>query len=261
LSADLKSRFGPVALITGASDGIGRAFSEELAGLGFDLILVARRDAVLHDLARDLMARHRVAVEVIAADLATPQGMAKLIAATEKHQIGLLVASAGFGGLGAFVEADRADVLNMVDLNCRSVVELTHAVSAQMARNRKGGIVLFGSIVGFQGVPGQATYAATKGFVQSFAEGLRAELRPLGVTVLSVAPGPVDSGFAARAGMRLPNAERPEVIARGALAALPRGGTVRPGFLSKLLGWSLSLLPRWGRVMLLAQITRGMRPR
>jgi short-subunit dehydrogenase len=110
-------------------------------------------------------------------------------------------------------------------------------------------------------VPGSATYAATKSFVQSFAEGLGVELAPRGITVLSVAPGPVGTGFAARAGMRMDRAETPETVARVALAALARGGTVRPGPISKLLGWSLALLPRPVRVRLMGQIMKGMTPR
>ena len=149
----------------------------------------------------------------------------------------------------------------MVDVNCRTVVALTHTIATRMAKARKGGIVLFGSLVGFQGVPGSATYAATKGFVQGFAEGLAVELRPLGVSVLCVAPGPVGTGFASRAGMQMGKAETPENVARAALAALPRGGTVRPGFLAKLLGWSLAAMPRWGRVRVLGQIMKGMTPK
>ena len=106
-----------------------------------------------------------------------------------------------------------------------------------------------------------ATYAATKGFVQGFAEALEVEMRPHGIPVLCVAPGPVSTGFGARAGMRMGQAETPEAIARGALAALPRGGTVRPGFLAKLLGWSLAILPRRLRVRVLGRIMTRMMTR
>ena len=224
-------------------------------------MLVARREDVLQGLARDLVARHRVKVQVIAADLSTAQGISNVLAQSVDTPVGLLVAAAGFGSVGPFLEQDAATEANMVDVNCRAVVDLTHAIGQRMARARKGGIILFGSVVGFQGVPWSATYAATKGFVQSFAEGLAVELRPLGISVLSVAPGPVGTGFAARAGMQMALADTPEVVARGALAALPRGGTVRPGFMGKLLGWSLATLPRWGRVRLVGQFMKGMMPR
>ncbi len=127
-----------------------------------------------------------------------------------------------------------------------------------MIRQGRGGIVLFGSLLGFHGAPFSATYAATKGFVQSFAEGLRAELKPLGVSVLSVAPGPVGTGFASRAGMQMAQSATPETVARGALAALGRLGTVRPGFLAKFLGWSLAMLPRPGRVRVMGLIMKSM---
>jgi short-subunit dehydrogenase len=258
-NTDLKRRFGPTALITGASDGIGRAFAEALAAQGFDLLLVARREPVLQALSRDLVAKHGVKVQVIAADLSRPEAPAEVLARTADHPVGLLVAAAGFGSIGPFLDLDPVTEANMVDVNCRAVVELTHGFGKRMAAAGGGGIVLFGSLVGFQGVPGSATYAATKGFVQGFAEALTVEMRPLGISVLSVAPGPVSTGFAARAGMQMGKSDTPEAVAAAALAALPGGGTVRPGFMGKLLGWSLAPLPRWGRVRVLGLIMMGMR--
>lgn len=254
----LKRRFGPAALVTGASDGIGRAFAEQLAAQGFDLILVARREGVLQDMARDLGTRHGVEVRVLAADLSDPAAVPALLRRTEGAPLGLVVAAAGFGSIGPFLERDVACEINMVDLNCRAVVELSSGFGRRMAAQGRGGIVLFGSLVGFSGAPLSATYAATKGFVQGFAEGIAAEMRPLGVHVLSVAPGPVHSGFAARAGMRMARAARPDTVARGALAALGRRTTVRPGVLAKVLGWSLAMLPRRGRVRVMGVIMKGM---
>lgn len=195
---DLKDRFGHTALVTGASDGIGRAFAKALAAQGFDLVLVARRDHVLHGLARDLAAKHGIDVQVIAADLSAPAEVADVLSRTSALPIGLLIASAGFGSIGPFLDREPAVEANMVDVNCRSVVELTHGLATRMAARGKGGVVLFSSVVGFSGAPFSATYAATKGFVQSFAEALAVELRPCGISVLSVAPGPVGTGFAAR---------------------------------------------------------------
>ncbi len=261
MAHDLKTRFGPRALVTGASDGIGRAFAEALASQGLDLVLVARREAVLAGLARELTAKHGVTVAVIATDLAAPGAVAELLSGAEAQDIGLLVAAAGFGSVGAFLDLDPATEAGMVDLNCRAVVELTHGLGLRMAARGRGGIVLFSSVVGFSGAPFSATYAATKGFVQSFAEGLGVEMRPLGISVLSVAPGPVLSGFAARSGMRMSLTDRPETVARAALAALGLGGTLRPGLLGKLLGWSLAMLPRWGRVRILGRIMKAMMPK
>jgi short-subunit dehydrogenase len=254
----LKRRFGPTALISGASDGIGRAFATQLAEHGFDLILVARRDEVLQDMALDLGTRFGGDVRVLAMDLSDPSAVPELMSLTESTPVGLVVAAAGFGSIGPFLDQDMASEINMVDLNCRSVVELSYGFGSRMTAAKRGGIVLFGSLVGFNGAPFSATYAATKGFVQSFAEGIAAEMRPNGVSVLSVAPGPVGTGFAARAGMQMGQAATPEMVARSALAALGRQTTVRPGFLAKFLGWSLAMLPRWGRVRVMGVIMKGM---
>jgi short-subunit dehydrogenase len=115
-----------------------------------------------------------------------------------------------------------------------------------------------GSLVGFQGTPTAANYAATKAFIQAFAEGIHYELKPFGVDVLSSAPGPVASGFAKRADMKMGQAATPEEVARGTVEALGRQVTVRPGFLSKFLGWSLIMLPRLTRVRLMHAIMGGM---
>ncbi len=144
-------------------------------------------------------------------------------------------------------------------MNCRAVVSLTHHYGNLFRNQKRGGIILFGSLVGFQGAPRAANYAATKAYIQTLAEGLRVEMKPFGVDVLSVAPGPVHTGFATRAKMNLGNgAEKPEVIAKGALAALGRRATVRPGFLAKFLGYSLSTAPRFIRVMIMTAIMGGM---
>ncbi|PWK59149.1 SDR family NAD(P)-dependent oxidoreductase [Roseicyclus mahoneyensis] len=257
----LKARFGPAALITGASDGIGRAFAGRLAEQGFDLILVARREAALQDLALDLGERFGVRVTVVALDLSQAGAVSDLLTRPETAQIGLVVAAAGYGSIGTFLQQDLAQEAGMVDLNCRSVVELVHGTGRRMADRGRGGIIVFSSLVGFSGAPLSATYAATKGFVQSFAEGIAPELRQRGVDVLSVAPGPVGTGFAARAGMQMGRSASPDTVARAALSALGRRGTVRPGGLAKLLGWSLAMLPRQGRVRVLGAIMKGMTAR
>lgn len=254
----LKRRFGPTALVTGASDGIGRAFAMQLAENGFDLILVARRASLLQDLAQEIGTRCDVAVRICAMDLSDPTKVPELMRLTEGLPVGLVVAAAGFGSIGPFLEQDMETEINMVDLNCRCVVELSYCFGQRMAAEGRGGIILFGSLVGFNGAPLSATYAATKGFVQSFAEGIAAELRPRGVDVLSVAPGPVGTGFAARAGMQMGQAATPAMVAQRALSALGRQTTVRPGFLAKFLGWSLAMLPRWGRVRVMGVIMKGM---
>lgn len=254
----LSARYGPWAVVTGASDGIGRAFAEALAAAGLDLVIAARRGEVLATLARELAAAHHVRVKVVAVDLATHAGVATLLAETADLDVGMLVAAAGYGTSGAFTDLEVAPELDMIDVNCRAVVELAHGFGRRFARAHRGGIVLMSSLLAFQGVPRAATYAATKAFVQTFAEGLRLELRPHGVDVIASAPGPIRSGFANRAAMTMSFAQTPRDVAGSTLAALGRTTTIRPGWLSKLLELSLAMLPRWGRVRMMAIVMRGM---
>jgi len=256
---ELRERYGPWAVVTGASDGIGRSTATLLAEAGVHVVLVARRSEVLDALASDLRASHGVDTQVVAADLTTPSGVDAVLDRTRGLDVGLFVAAAGFGTTGPFIDSNLDDELAMVDVNCRAVVGLTHGFARRLADRGAGGIVLFGSLVGFQGVPQTANYAATKAFVQSFAEGLRLELKPVGVEVLATAPGPTRSGFAAHASMTMSSAADVDVVARSTLRSLGRrSSTVRPGALAKLLGFSLIMLPRWARVRLMGTIMSGM---
>jgi short-subunit dehydrogenase len=119
-------------------------------------------------------------------------------------------------------------------------------------------MVLISSILGIQGTPYSAHYGATKAYVQALAEGLSVELSPLGVDVLAAAPGPTNSGFASRAGMRMGMSLNPTDVARSTLAALGRRSTVLPGFLSKLIIYALAPLPRRARVRIMGRVMRGM---
>jgi uncharacterized protein len=253
-------RYGPWALVTGASDGIGRAIAEQLAQDGFNLVLVARRQEALDALAAEL-GRTGVETRVVASDLGPRGGAAQLDKATAELDIGLVVAAAGFGTSGALLDASLETELDMVDLNCRSVVEISSVFGRRLAARGRGGIVLFSSVVAFQGTPGAVNYASTKAFVQTFAEGLARELKPSGVDVLATAPGPTHSGFASRANMKMGFAATTKDVARATIAALGRSGTVHPGFVAKLLGWSLRPLPRWARTTIMAQAMASMRPK
>lgn len=250
--------YGPWVVVTGASDGIGRAFAMQLAKSGLNVILSARRARVLEELAVDIERMHHVETLVVAGDLGAREGIEGLIEATKDLDVGMFVAAAGFGTSGDFVSAELASELSMIDVNCRAVVELSHHYARRFVARGSGGIVLFGSIVGWQGTPHAANYAATKAFVQTFAEGLGHELSGTGVEVVSSAPGPVRSGFADRADMTMGFAHTPEVVASQTLAILGRRRTAVPGWFSKLLTWSLTPLPRFLRVRIMAQVMGGM---
>ncbi len=249
----------PWALVTGASDGIGRATAEELARSGYNLVISARRSDLLEDLAAKLIRETSREVRIIPADLSSHEGPALLDAETRDLNLSCVVFAAGYGTSGSFLENDLETELRMVDLNCRAVVDSAHRFSRRMRdKNTKGSIVLFSSLVGFQGVPRAANYAATKAFVQVLAEGLKHELVPLGINVIAVAPGPVNSGFADVAGMTMGKAATPQEVAKATVKKLGSSGTIRPGFLSKFLEFGLFMLPRRGRTTVMKAVMAGM---
>ncbi|MDY3552681.1 SDR family oxidoreductase [Gemmata sp. JC717] len=254
----LRERYGPWAVVTGASSGIGRSLAEQLAAAGLNTVLVSRSAEVLDHLAADLRNRYAVEARPLPLDLAGGNGIEPLAEATAALDVGLLVASAGFGTSGAFLDSTLADELAMLDLNCRATVAQSWHFGKRFAARGRGGMILFGSVVGFQGTPYAAHYAATKAYIQSLGEALSVELAPFGVDVLTAAPGPTRSGFAARAGMTMGAALDPDTVAGSILAALGRRPTVLPGLLSKLLAYSTFGLPRWARVRIMGRVMRKM---
>lgn len=255
MKKDWKERYGPWAVVTGASSGIGRAIALELGRCGLNLVLVARRESQLKALASELPTDTRI----VLANLASTVGIEKVLASTEDLDVGLLVASAGFGTSGPFVSNAVETELEMVSVNCRAVTWMSHVYSARMLEaGRTGGLILMSSIVAFQGVARAANYAATKAYIQTFAEGLHRELAPGGIDVIASAPGPVQTEFGSRADMIMNTAAEPSRVAASTLNALGRKVTIRPGFLAKFLGYSLSILPRGLRVLVMGLIMGGM---
>lgn len=254
----LRTAYGPWALVTGASSGIGLELATQLAKAGFNLVLNARSESTLHQIASQLTQQSGQDVRVVAADLTQPAGVQQLIEATDGLEIGLLVASAGYGTSGLFINSELASELDMVRVNCEALLALTYHFSQRFVQQGRGGLILMSSLVAFQGVPYSANYAATKAYVQSLAEALALELKPKGVDVLAAAPGPVASGFGGRANMMMNMALTPAQVGVPILQALGRQTTVLPGFLTKLLTYSLRTVPRWAKVRIMQQVMRGM---
>lgn len=250
--------YGPWALVTGASDGIGAAFAHALAAKGLNLVLVARREERLAALATQLQIAFAIQVRVLPLDLARPASAQALFSGTADLDIGLLVAAAGFGASGPLLQSEAGIEAGMVEVNCAAVLQQCLHYGRRLADRRRGGLVLLSSVLAFQGTPYAASYAASKAYIQALAEGLGQEIQGAGVDVLAVAPGPVASGFAARARMRLGQTMTPQTIAQVSLAALGKQRTVRPGWLSKLLGWGLCTAPRFLRVRIIGTIMQGM---
>ena len=250
--------YGPWALVTGASSGIGRAFACELASRGLNVILVSRTKSTLTELSLHLEGSYGVKTRVVDADLGDATGVAEVIETAKSLDVGLYVASAGFGTSGPFVDADVSNEVDMIQVNCVAAVELTHLAANQMRKRGRGGIILLASLVGWQGVPLSATYSGTKAFIQSFAEAIRIELKHSGLDVLSVAPGPVLSSFDRRANMKIERGVTPETVALESLRALGRKATVFPGAISKILTYSLFTAPRSLRVQIMRKVMSGL---
>jgi hypothetical protein len=222
----------PVALVTGASSGIGEAFANALAPRGHDLVVVARRADVLGDLATRLTTEHGIFVEVVAADLATAGGVATVEErlGDPNRPIDLVVNNAGVGTMGRFwelpVDAEAAEVA----LNVLAVVRLTHAALGPMVARGRGGIINVSSIGAYQPTPLHATYGATKAFVSSFTNAVHEELRNTGVKAMVLAPGYTRTGFQAEGfdPRRLPDLvwQQPDEVADAALKAFDRGRAV-----------------------------------
>ena len=192
-----------LALVTGASSGIGAEIARYHAEKGGDLILTARRADALQALKSELEAEHGITAHVMVADLAAAGGAEALCQriADAGLTIEILVNNAGFGAIGKFIDHDLAKQQSMIDLNVKALVTLTHAFVAQMVARGRGRILNIGSVAGTTPGPNQLVYFATKAFVNSFSHALSHELRRTGVTCTVMTPGFVETEFAEIAGM------------------------------------------------------------
>jgi len=223
-------------LITGASSGIGETFARKLAAQGHDVLLVARSEDKLIALCNELGLNHNVRAQYLVADLSQPDAPARLLEETRERnlEIDLLINNAGFGSMGEFGKLDLNRELNMIDLNVRSLVELTHLFLQPMLKRGSGSIINVASTASFQPVPFMATYAATKAFVLSFSEALWEENRTYGVKVMALCPGVTETGFFDASRMKRPPgriSQTSEQVVDVALRALKRGKS------SVISGW------------------------
>lgn len=239
-------------LITGASAGLGEGFARALAAERHALILTARRTDRLEALATELRAAHGITVHVFAADLADPAAPARLIAdiAAAGISIDTLINNAGFGARGAFAELPIAGQLGQIDVNCRALVALSHAVLPGMTAAGTGAILNIASTAAFQPGPWMAVYYATKAFVLSFSEALHEEVKPHGIRVSALCPGPTRTEFADLAGMGDSElfkrfASSADAVVKDGLAALKANQAVKvSGAVNAVMASSIRLTPR-----------------
>lgn len=240
-------KYGPWAVVTGASAGLGEHFARQLAERGQNLVLVARREDRLQALARELREKARVEAIALPLDLGAPGAVEALCEGTADRDVGLFVDNAGFGTMGRVLDQDPERLARMVHLNCTVTLLAAVAFAKRMRARGGGGIIVTASLAGFQATPFMAAYGATKGFDLLFAEGLAQELRGSGVDVLALCPGSTSTEFGQVAGSKggTKGSMMPGPVVAEALRALGRKDVVVTGFANKLVGHVAGpLLPR-----------------
>ncbi len=238
------------ALITGASNGIGKDFAELFAKDGYQLILVARSLDKLELIAQDLKAKYRIEVMTIAQDLSEVNSATVIYSKVKEQniQVDVLINNAGFGKVGAFVDEKVETLTEMINLNIKTLTELTALVLSEMKVRNKGKILNLASTAAFQSLPNFGIYAATKAYVLSLTEALHYELRDSNISVTALCPGPTATGFAKRANAEsltfFKNAMSSKEVAQAGYEALMKNEmTVITGVSNKLLAYFSRLIP------------------
>jgi short-subunit dehydrogenase len=222
-------RYGPWALIAGASEGTGSAFAHRLAAEGVNCILVARRAGPLGSLAAELRSRHGIECVTASIDLSSDDATAQMARAVGSREVGLFISNAGADSIGSmFLGTDIADWDGLVMRNVMTVMRSCHHFAKPMVARRRGGIMIVGSGACYGGIAGISVYCATKAFDLCFGEGLWAELKPHGVDVLGLILGRTDTPahreLLERKGIPIPtDLASPDDVARAGLERLPHG--------------------------------------
>ena len=259
MNNDFLTRYGPWALVTGASSGIGEQFTRLLAESGFNVLITARREHRLQILSRQLQQDYPVTIEALALDLCSDTFLSTLLTAAEGKHIGLIISNAGFGLKGLHHLSDPVAMTNMLSVNARAPMLIAHAFTPRLITRGGGGFIITGSMEGFMGFPYSASYAATKAFVHSLGDALWQELRPHNIDVLVLAPGSTNTEALSLQGIdaeQMTGLMSPRSVASQALNKLGKKRVLITGWLNILFVRLLQLIPRrWS----LAATEAGMR--
>ncbi len=253
-----QSNYGPWAVVAGASEGLGAAFTQALADRGVNLLLLARRAELLETVAAPL--RTKVEVRTVAIDLARPDLATALEDLTANLDIGLGIYNAAFAPVGDLAQRPLDDLLRVVDVNVRAPLIFARTLAPKLIARGQGGLILMSSLAGYQGAPRIATYAASKAFNIVLGEGLWHELKPHGVDVLVSTAGAIRTpGYAAAAQGDAPGTLDARNVAEQTLAALGNGPTVIPGTTNRIARFVLGrLLPRRTAIGIFARSTKDL---
>lgn len=253
-----------LALVTGASAGIGEALARELAKRGNNLILVARTESTLERLATDLKSKYSTECDVLPADLTRPGDVEIVASEIQKRSVSTLVNNAGYGTYGSFYELPLDEELGSIQLNISALVALSHAALELFVPRRAGNLLNVASTASFQPGPRNATYSATKSFVRSFTEAIHEEVLKSTVHVTALCPGFTRTDFQKRAGMEASNVPgfmwaSPEPVAAQGIDALERNDAVCiPGFVNKASSIGARLVPLSVSRKMAGQVLRHM---
>ncbi|HEX4131071.1 MAG TPA: SDR family NAD(P)-dependent oxidoreductase [Pirellulales bacterium] len=235
-----KERFGPWALITGASSGIGREFARQIAASGINVVLVARREALLEELGRALANEFGVKSRTVVADLSQVDFLDHLAQLTDDLDIGLVVSNAGTPHPGAFLKIDRSELEKVLRLNTLAHLDIAHHFGQRLAKRGQGGLLLVGAMGSENGVPYMANDGAAKAFVHSLGEALHIEFRPLGIYVTVLSPGFTDTPVLAKLGlttdaMPMKPMKAEQCVSEGLRAIQENRSMIIPGRMNRIM--------------------------
>lgn len=260
---DFATRYGPWAIVAGASEGLGAAYAEQLASHGINLILIARRSVLLQSLASQLAEKYKIEIKSIVLDLSAPDAAEQILRETNSLEIGLLAYNAAFSAIGPFLERPLEDHLKEIHTNAFIPLKLIYFFAQRMLAQKRGGIILMSSLSAYQGSAYISTYSATKAFNIVLAEGLWEEWREQGVDVLVCVSGAVKTpNYIASepepTGGLGDMTMTPNQVVHEALSALGKKPYIIPGRMNRLASFVMRhLLPRRVAIQFMGRVLRG----
>ena len=241
-----QENYGEWALITGASSGVGREMALEIASKGINVVIVARRQDLLEELACEVEEKYKVATNVIVTDFSQEDATAKVIDECANLEVGLVVNNVGYALTGEFSNNKLEDELALMNVNIKTPTILTHYFSQKMKERKKGGIIFLSSIMAFGGAATWASYNASKSQNLVFAESLGEELKKYNIEVIALTPGSIKSGFAKASNTKaMFGALRPKRVAKCGLWFLGKKRTHTAGLLNKIIVLATRITPRF----------------
>jgi len=256
-----KETYGEWAVVTGASSGVGKEMVYQIASKGINVVLVARRQELMDEIAKELEENHQIETKVVVVDFSKDDAIDKLIAQTQGLEVGILVNNVGYALTGEFSENSLEDELALLNVNVKTPMVLAHHYSKQMKERQKGGIIFVSSIMAFGASANWASYNASKSHNLLLAEGMGEELRKYGVNVIALTPGSIKSGFGERSDTKaMLGALSPKRVAKCGLWMLGcKRRTHTAGLVNKIIVLATRITPRFLNTKIFSFVVRGMK--